>query len=279
MRSALGEFLRARRQTMALDEAGLPNDGDRRRTPGLRRDEVALLAGVSLDYYTRLEQGKQRRPSDQVLDALAQAFRLDCEETEHLHQLARARPRHCGIDGEDDQVDPYVLRLLNTWDHGLANVLNRRTDVLARNRLSAALAEGFEHTDNFMRMLFLSPAARRYWPDWEQEARSMVAHLRAAVGANHGDRSLLELVEEVSEGSEDFRRIWARYDVRSRRHDVVRVRHPLVGEVALRLEGFSIDNAPGQRLFTMQAEPGSASEEALLKLSGTRPPAASMTIP
>ncbi|GAA4586832.1 helix-turn-helix transcriptional regulator [Planotetraspora phitsanulokensis] len=249
----------------------MPDGGDLRRTPGLRRDEVALLAGVSLDYYTRLEQGKQCRPSEQVLDALAQVFHLDREATEHLHHLARARPGDRGIDGEDTQVDPYVLRLMNEWDHGLANVLNRRTDVLARNWLSAALAEGFTHTDNFMRMLFLSPQARTYWPEWEQEACSMVAHLRAVMGADHDDPSLLQLVEEVSAGSEDFRRMWARHDVRFRRHDVVRLRHRLVGEVTLRIEMFSVDSAPGQRLCTLQAAPGSPSEEALAKVSAMRP--------
>jgi hypothetical protein len=205
-----------------------------------------------------------------VLNALARVFHLDAEATEHLYQLAHPRALRWGVDGGNDEVNPQVLRLMDRWDHGPALVVNRRTDVLARNSMSAALAERLEHTDNFLRMLFLSPAAREHWPDWEREGASMVAHLRAAVGADHEDPSL-ELVEELSEESEDFRRMWARHDVRSRRHDVVRYRHPLVGDLILWHVSFSIDCVPGQRLFAAQAEPGSPSEEALGKLSAMRP--------
>jgi transcriptional regulator with XRE-family HTH domain len=238
----------------------------------LRRDEVALLAGVSVDYYTRLEQGRERRPSDQVLDALARVFHLDAEAAEHLHQLARARARRYEVDGEDAQVKSHVLLLLDSWSHGPAAVLNRRTDVLAQNALSLPLIEGLEHTDNVLRMLFLNPVAKRFWQDWEQEARAMVAHLRAAVGADHEDPSLLQLVEELSEESEDFQQMWARHDVRSRRHDVVYVRHPFVGDLTLWQESFSVDSAPGQILVTNRAEPGSPSEEALAKLGAMKRP-------
>jgi transcriptional regulator with XRE-family HTH domain len=272
MLSPLGEFLRARRQAMLPNEVGLPWGDDRRRTPGLRRDEVALLAGVSLDYYTRLEQGRERRPSDQVIESLARVFHLDAEATEHLHQLARPRARSRGAEGGGDQVNAYVRRLMDRWDHVPACVCNRRTDVLVHNTLSAALVEGLEYTDNFLRMIFLSSAASGLlWVDWEREARSMVAHLRAALGADHEDPFLLELVEELLGESEDFRRMWARHDVGVIRSDIVRLRHPLVGELALWHESFSVDNAPGQRLFTLQAEPGSPSEEALAKLSAASP--------
>ncbi|GAA4560520.1 helix-turn-helix transcriptional regulator [Planotetraspora kaengkrachanensis] len=244
----------------------MPSGHDRRRTPGLRRDEVALLAGVSVDYYMRLEQGRERRPSDQVIDALARVFHLDAEAAEYLHQLARTRSRRCGGDGEDEQVKPHVLLLLDSWNHGPAAVLNRRTDVLAKNALAVAFVEGFEHADNILRMLFLNPVAKGFFPDWEKEARHMVAHLRAVVGADHEDPCLLELVEELSEESEAFRQMWARHDVRSRRGDAVRYRHPLVGDLILWHESFSVDSAPGQRLFTTRADPGSPSEEALAKL-------------
>ncbi|WP_203886922.1 helix-turn-helix domain-containing protein [Planotetraspora kaengkrachanensis] len=266
MRSPLAEFLRARRQLVSPEEAGLPSGHDRRRTPGLRRDEVALLAGVSVDYYMRLEQGRERRPSDQVIDALARVFHLDAEAAEYLHQLARTRARRYGVDGEDEQVVPHVLRLLDGWDHGPAHVLNRRTDVLAQNALCVALFEGLEHTDNVLRMFFLNPAAKGFWTAWEQEAQRLVAHLRAVVGADHKNPSLLELVEELSEDSEDFQQMWARHDVRYRRGDAIHFRHPLVGDLILWQEAFSVDSAPGQRLVTMQAEPGSPSEEALAKL-------------
>jgi transcriptional regulator with XRE-family HTH domain len=134
MRTALGDFLRARRQIISPDEVGLPRAGDLRRTPGLRREDVAVLAGVSVDCYTRLEQGRERRPSDQVLDALARVFRLDNEATEHLHLLAHPRARRFGVNGEDDRPNPQVLRLMDRWDDVPACVVNRRTDVLARIR-------------------------------------------------------------------------------------------------------------------------------------------------
>ncbi|WP_204078598.1 helix-turn-helix transcriptional regulator [Planotetraspora phitsanulokensis] len=272
MSSTLGDFLRARRQAMPPNKVGLPLGDDRRRTPGLRRDEVALLADVSVDYYTRLEQGRERRPSDRVLEALARVFHLDAEATEHLHQLARPRVRSRGAEDGGDQVNAHVLRLMDRWNHVPACVCNRRTDVLVHNTLSAALVEGLEHTDNFLRMIFLSSAASGLlWVDWEREACSMVAHLRAALGVDHEDPFLLQLVEELLTESEDFRRMWARHDVGLIRSDIVRLRHPLVGELDLWHESFSVDSAPGQRLFTLQAEPGSPSEEALTKLSAMSP--------
>ncbi|ETK36667.1 helix-turn-helix transcriptional regulator [Microbispora sp. ATCC PTA-5024] len=277
MQSALGDFLRARRHAMLPDTVGLPRGGNLRRTPGLRREDVAVLAGVSVDYYTRLEQGRERRPSDQVLDALARVFHLDDEASDHLHRLARPRARRSGVRREEGQVHPQVLQLLDEWDRMPACVINRRTDVLARNRMSAAFLEGFEHTDNFLRMLFLSPGAKEISLDWEYNARAMVAHLRASVGADHEDPSLLDLVRELSDKSEDFRRMWARHDVRTRRRDLFGVRHPVVGDLKLWHESFSIDSAPGQRLFIAKAEPGSPSEDALAKLSaaarGTESPA------
>ncbi|ETK31293.1 helix-turn-helix transcriptional regulator [Microbispora sp. ATCC PTA-5024] len=272
MENPLGDFLRARRQIISPAEVGLPRGVQQRRTPGLRRDEVAVLTGVSVDYYTRLEQGRERRPSDQVLGALARALRLDTDAADHLHELARPRARASGADGDEDRVSPQVLRLMNRWDDVLSVVLNRRTDVLAHNALWAGLTMGLEHTDNFIRMYFLNPASRDLWVDWEEEARAMVAHLRAAVGADHRDPSLAGLVEELSEESEAFRQMWARHDVRVRRRDIIRLRHSVVGDVTLWHESFSIDGAPGQRLFTAQAEPGSASERAMAELRAMAPP-------
>ncbi|SNT64019.1 Helix-turn-helix domain-containing protein [Streptosporangium subroseum] len=255
---------------MSPDEVGLPRGVKHRRTPGLRRDEVAELASISTNYYMRLEQGRERCPSDQVLNALARVFHLDAEATEHLHELAHPRALRCGVDGEDGKVNSQVLQLMDRWDQMPVFVLNRRMDVLAQNSMSVAFLGGFEHTDNIMRMFFLSPTASRFWLDWEQEAHIMVAHLRAVVGAEHEDPSLLELVEELSEGSEDFRQMWVRHDVRARSLDTSRYRHPLVGDLILWHVSFSIDCAPGQRLFVAQPEPGSPSEEALAKLSALR---------
>jgi transcriptional regulator with XRE-family HTH domain len=265
MVSPLGEFLRARRTATTLDQAGLPHGG-RRRTPGLRREEVSVLAGLSTDYYIRLEQGRERRPSDQVLDALARAFQLDAEATEHLHELARPRIFKCTPADRVDRVSPHVLRLMDGWDQATALLVNRRLDVLARNRLSVALLAGLDHTDNLMRLTFLNPAAREFLLDWEQEAWFQLAYVRAAMGADLDDPALLELVEELSLASEDFRQMWARHDVGVKPYESGRFHHRDVGEMTLYVETFAIDRSAGQRLFVAQAEPGSPSERALAKL-------------
>jgi transcriptional regulator with XRE-family HTH domain len=263
----LGEFLRARRQVTSADQVGLRVG--RRQTPGLRREEVAMLAGVSADYYTRLEQGKERRPSDQVLDALARVFRLDTEATEHLHELARPRARKPMHVGRVDQPNPHLLTLMEKWDHGPAFAVNRRLDILAKNQQAVALFEGLGFPDNLIRQAFLDPAGREFYVDWEQDALHKAAHLRAAAGADLNDPSLLELVEELSLGSEEFRRMWARHDVQTWAcaHESKRLRHSIVGEVTLQLEAFSISRAPGQDLVVCQAEPGSPSGHALAELS------------
>ena len=266
----IGEFLRARRQVTAPDQVGLTGVGDRRRTPGLRREEVAMLAGVSLDYYTRLEQGRDRNPSDQVLEALAHALQLDPEATEHLHKLAHARETRRGPVDRGGQVTPSMRRLLEDWDHAPAYVISHRLDVLAKNRRAAALFAGLRYSDNIMRLTFLDPAARDFYLDWEKEACARVAHLRAMAGLDCDDPSLLELVEELSRGSEEFRQMWARYDVRARTHESVGMRHREVGDVFVSFETLTIDSAPGQKLVVFQAEPGSPSEEALAKLDQTQ---------
>jgi len=268
MKSPLGEFLRARRQAVTVDEVGLPDIG-RRRTPGLRRDEVALLAGVSADYYIRLEQGRERHPSDQVLASLARVLRLNADATEHLYQLVNPRPSK-RRERQSAHVDRNVLRLIGSLDRIPALVTNDRLDVLALNAVARALYEGLAHTDNLLRLTFLNPESRKLYPDWEQEAFSKVAHLRAVAGPGL-DPSLLRLVEELSRASEDFRRIWARHDVGARSQEFRRIVHREVGELILWHVTFSIDGSPGQRIFIAQAEPGSSSERALTRLSMTHP--------
>ncbi|WP_203977424.1 helix-turn-helix domain-containing protein [Planotetraspora silvatica] len=267
MRSSLGEFLRARRRVTTVDQVGLPEVGDHRRTPGLRRDEVAMLAGVSTDYYTRLEQGRERHPSDQVLDALAEALLLDPDATDHLHELARARRSRHNRVGQADQLSSHLLQLVDRWEHTPAFIVNRRWDVLARNTLSAAVCGWLENSDNMMRLVFLNPAAQEFFPaDWEREAYAYAAHLRAMVGAGGDDPFLLELVEELSRGSATFRQLWARHDVHVRTHESIRLHHHDVGDLALHFEGFAINSAPGHVLVVGQAEPGSPSADGLAKL-------------
>jgi transcriptional regulator with XRE-family HTH domain len=250
---------------MTPAQVGLTQVGDRRRTPGLRRDEVAMLAGVSTDYYVRLEQGRDRHPSEQVLDALAGVLRLDLEASEHLFELARPRNRLMPSQ-QADRVDPDVLRLIERCDHAVAFVVNRWGDVLAANPLTTAFYAGLDGNDNLIRLTFLNPAAREFYRDWEQEARAKVAHLRAVAGADHDDPSLLRLVKELSDASEDFRRIWARHDVQAKTNPSLRFRHRDVGAMTLHYQVFDITSDPGQKLVVGQAAPGSPSERALAKL-------------
>ncbi|MCM4082365.1 helix-turn-helix transcriptional regulator [Paractinoplanes hotanensis] len=260
--SPLGAFLRARRELTSPEQAGVTSSG-RRRTPGLRREEVAQLSGVSTDYYTRLEQGREQHPSGQVLDALARTLRLDPEETAHLHRLAR-------IDrGRVDRtvretVRPSLLRLMQGWLHTPALIVNRRMDVLGANPLGRALfARVFEQDEpNLVRFVFLSPHARSFYPDWEQIAQSSLGALRAASGG----LDEAGLVDEFSARSREFRRLWARHDVRGKSHEAKRLRHHEVGELTLAYDSLTVDGAGGQQLIVYQAEPGSASAQALALL-------------
>jgi transcriptional regulator with XRE-family HTH domain len=261
----LGEFLRARREVTTPRQVGLLHSG-LRRTPGLRREEVAMLAGVSTDYYIRLEKGRERRPSEQVLDALARVFGLHFDAISHLHELARPRAREPRPADRVDQVSRYLLRLIESWDYALAAVVNLRLDVLAQNSMAAAFLAGLEYSDNLNRLTFLDPTAREFYRDWEQEAWSKVAHLRAVTGADCDDPLMMELIEELSLGSEDFRRMWARHDVRVRAHEFKRFHHREVGDVDLISETFTVNGTHGQQLIVAQAEPGSLSERALTLL-------------
>ncbi|MDH2426508.1 helix-turn-helix transcriptional regulator [Sphaerisporangium sp. TRM90804] len=269
MKSPLGEFLRARRQVTTIEQVGLVGSRDRR-TPGLRREEVAVLAGVSVDYYTRLEQGRDHHPSGQVLDALARVFQLGPEATEHLHELAHPRSSRRGRFGDGYQVCPSVLRLVEGCDHVVAFLINHRMDVLVRNPLALAHFDGLDHNDNVLRMVFLDPAAREFYVDWEREARAFVAHLRAVVEGSGRDPFACELVKDLSRESDDFRRFWAMHEVQLRAHMTIRYRNPDVGELTLHYETLPVSSSPGRYIVIGQAEPGSASEQALTRLAGTR---------
>ncbi|WP_203885525.1 helix-turn-helix transcriptional regulator [Planotetraspora kaengkrachanensis] len=264
----LGEFLRARRSITTPDQVGLPHVG-RRRTSGLRRTEVAMLAGVSVDYYTRLEQGRERHPSDQVLLAVAQALTLDAEATEHLCELARGRPRVRSSVDQSDVVNPGVLRFVQGCEHVSALVMNGRFDVLARNSLAEAIYKGMEHADNLLRLSFLNPSAPDFYPDWEEHSLVKVAHLRAAAGSDLQDPALVGLIEELSLASEEFRRMWARHDVRPVTSATIRFRHRVVGDLLLGYHIFTIASSPSQQILMFEAEPGTRYERALSELRGT----------
>jgi transcriptional regulator with XRE-family HTH domain len=215
----IGTFLRARRERVRPEDVGLPDFG-RRRVPGLRREELATLAGVSADYYVRLEQGRERHPSEQVLDALARALQLDDEATAHLHELARPAPRRRRSAGRPERIRPELVRLMEAWSHTPAIVIGRHMDVLAANPLATVLHGRFTRGTNLVRGVFLDPASRELYPEWEAVARETVAALRAAVGPDVDDPRLTDLVGELSLKSEEFRKLWARHDVRQKTHGV-----------------------------------------------------------
>ncbi|GIH25903.1 transcriptional regulator [Acrocarpospora phusangensis] len=262
----LGEFLRARRETTSPAQAGFLH-APSRRTPGLRREEVAMLAGVSTSYYIRLEQGRERNPSAQVLSALARVLGLDPDATGYLYSLAHpwARPP---AESPVEQVSPSLLRLVNLCHDAPAMVLGRRLDVLAINPMIEAVYEGMTNLDNCLRMIYLSPAAFDFYPDWEKAARSKTAQLRTAVATDPDDPYLHGLLEELTAHSEEFRRIWALHEVQIRADEVKELRHPRVGDLRLSWEVLSVSGT-GQKFVALVPDPGSDSERALRRLAET----------
>jgi transcriptional regulator with XRE-family HTH domain len=264
----LGEFLRARRELIGPEDVGLPRAG-LRRVPGLRREEVAMLAGISAEYYLRLEQGRDRHPSAQVLEALARVLQLDAEATSYLIQLAQPKPRH--RPRRRERVPAGVELLLQTINVP-AFVVNRYRDVLAANPLAEALSPLMAPGVNRLIALFTDPAARDYHPDWEQGTAAMVAQLRAEAGADTDDPRLSSLVGELSLKSERFRKLWARHDVRRGESDTSVIRHPRVGDLQLRREKLAIAGTDGLLLTVYHADPGSRSADALALLGSLTAP-------
>lgn len=263
MSAFLGDFLRSRRARVTPAAAGLPTYGARR-VPGLRREEVATLAGVSFDYYVRLEQGRERNPSAQVIDALADALRLDDDARDHLAELAGLGGRRRPVAAE--HVAPELLALMDTWADNPALILGRAYDVLAVNRLGAALFGSLDHTGvgtNLVRTVFLDPAARQLYAEWDTVAAATVAGLRALHGQFPHDPRIAEVVAEVTAGAPEFSELWDRQDVRPKRAALKRFRHPEVGDLALRMHTFDVRAAPGQELVVYDAERGSDDASAL----------------
>jgi transcriptional regulator with XRE-family HTH domain len=258
----IGQFLRARRELVQPEDVGIESYG-RRRVPGLRREELAMLAGVSVDYYVRLEQGRERHPSEQVLEALARALQLDDTAARHLQELARPPTRRRRPSARPQRVRPGVERLIDSWMHSPAFVMGRCMDVLAANSLADALHGRSIRGINLVRSIFLEPGAQDFYADWDDVARDTVATLRALAGTDLDDPRLTELVGELSLKSEEFRRLWARHDVREKTSGTKRFVHPVVGELSLGYESFAIGGAPGQILVVYHAEPGGRDERAL----------------
>ena len=270
-RNEIREFLTSRRARITPDQAGLPAYGGHRRVAGLRREEVALLAGVSVDYYTRLERGNAAGASDSVLEALSRALRLDEAEHAHLFDLvhtasssgAARAPRRPARQ----QVRPSIQRILDSMSTTPAYVRNARLDILSGNRLGRALYAPVltspEQPANHARFLFLDPSAREFYIEWERQAQDTVALLRTEAGRNPHDKALSGLIGELSTRSEIFRTWWAAHNVRFHRTGIKRLHHPVVGDLSLTYEALDLAADAGLRISAYTAEPGSASEDGL----------------
>jgi transcriptional regulator with XRE-family HTH domain len=270
-RAELSEFLRTRRARLKPEEVGLPSFGRHRRVPGLRREELAQLAGMSVAYYTRLEQGNGRNVSAEVLDAIACALRLSDAEHAHLLDLAKPKRQKKKAVARPQQVRVGLLQLLDSVDTVPAYVSGRRSDILAWNRLASALFGDWGQLPpaerNWARLVFLNPGYRDLFVDWDRKASDMVSFLRMDAGRYPDDPRLSALVGELSVKSEEFRRLWATHDVREKSHGAKRMRHPLVGELTLSFETFRLVDDADQSFVTYHAEPGSPSAEALRLLA------------
>jgi transcriptional regulator with XRE-family HTH domain len=261
----IGEYLSARRELLRPEDVGLPNSG-RRRVPGLRREELAMLAGISTDYYIRLEQGRDQHPSEQVVDGLARALQLDEEATAHLHDLARSGARRRPPRRRAETAPAGVQQLIACWSHTPAYVINHRLDVLAANSLARALSPSFAPGINLARTIFLDRGLRRSKTDWDKITETTAAGLRALVGVDVEDPQLTELVDELSVKSERFRYLWARHDVRSGAVGAASFDHPEVGPLELWWERLDIPGVE-QALIIFYAKPDSPSERTLSRLA------------
>jgi transcriptional regulator with XRE-family HTH domain len=271
-RNDIREFLTSRRERLTPEQAGLPDFGGRRRVKGLRREEVALLAGMSTEYYVRLERGNGTGVSEAVLNGISRALRLDEAEHAHLYDLVRAanrgtEPSRRRSPSRPQQVRPHVQQLIDAMIDVPVFIQNGRLDAVATNRLGGALfSEMFvmpQRPMNAARFIFLDPRAQTFYRDWESNARQIVALLRAEAGRSPNDRILTDLVGELATRSDLFRTLWASHDVRVHRTGSKNVRHPVVGDLDLIFEAMDLTSDPGLQLLAFTTEPGSPSQDGL----------------
>ena len=271
-RNEIREFLASRRARITPDQTGLPTYGGTRRVPGLRREEVAMLAGVSVDYYTRLERGNLRGVSESVLEALARALQLDDAERAHLFDLARVAGPAMRTRRRPAQqrIRPSVQRILDAMTGAPAFAQNGRLDILAANPLGRALYSEMyadpARPANHARFVFLNTRSRGFYGDWDRAATDTVAILRTEAGRDPYDRGLSDLVGELSTRSDEFRTRWATHDVRIHRTGVKDFHHPAVGDLSLTYEMMELMADAGLAILAYSAEPGSRSEEGLTLL-------------
>ncbi|PWH05592.1 transcriptional regulator [Brachybacterium endophyticum] len=260
----MGDYLRARRGQLKPEDVGL-HSGGRRRVEGLRREEVAMLAGISPEYYLRLEQGRDQRPSDQVIAALAGALRLDADGISYLDTIARpARPPSRAPTAET--AGPHVQSLIDGWPRTAAYVQGRGFTVLAANRLAVALTEHFAPGAVPLKAAFLAPDMRALYRNWDAMTAKTVPFLRSVAAGHEDDPEVAALITELTQGSERFRTLWERHDVKVRDEGATELDHPLVGHLDLRYQKLVLPESD-HLLVTYHAEPGSPSEEPFHRLA------------
>ena len=270
------EFLTSRRARLTPEQAGLPDFGGRRRVPGLRREEVALLAGMSVEYYVRFERGNAKGVSEAVLEAISRALKLDDAERSHLYDLVRAanegvHPQRRRGRPKTQQVRPGIQQLIDAMADVPVFVQNGRLDILATNRLGRAVFSELyvlpQRPANFGRFVFLDPRAEAFYRDWDDAAYQTVALLRSEAGRSPHDRVLSDLVGELSTQSDRFRTLWASHDVREHRTGTKRITHPVVGDLDLQFEAMDLSSERGLQLIAYSAPSGSPTADALKLLA------------
>jgi transcriptional regulator with XRE-family HTH domain len=273
--SEIREFLMTRRARLTPEQAGLPDFGGRRRVDGLRREEVALIAGISVEYYTRLERGNATGVSESVLDGISRALQLDEAEHAHLHDLVRAATASPGAirrgTTKAPQITAGVRQMIDAMKDVAVLIQNGRGDIVAANSLGEAVySQMFDQPHrqpNFGRFVFLDSRSQDFYPHWDDSARQTVALLRSEAGRTPNDRALSNLVGELSTRSDTFRNLWAAHNVREHRTGVKQVHHPVVGDMTLSFEGLQLTSARGLLMLPYTAEPGSPSHDKLQLLA------------
>lgn len=269
--NSLGAYLRARRELVTPEQAGIPGLG-MRRVPGLRREEVAMLAGISADYYLRLERGRDRNPSVQVLEAIARVLHLDDDHFAHLLTLVSDAPRQRKRRPRKETVPPGALKLLESLVQP-AFIEGRYFDILASNALARALDPSLVVGGNQLRDMFLDTGQQRLYPEWENVTECFIANLRQSVGNDTDDPRFADLVGELSLASALFRRLWARHEVRGQRGTPIRLDHPQVGELTLNRERLSVGGAESLKLVIYHPDPESDDAAKLALLASADLPA------